>query len=107
MRTPVSIIVPRRACWLLVLAGCGERADTHDDHEEAAAEGGEEHHDEVEIDAKTAAEIGIRTAPVGPESCATHTKCRDCSRPSKEDMRACVRAIPAPSSQCVSASAMS
>ena len=53
----------------LVLAGCGEQADSHDDHDEAAhAEGGEEHHDEVQIDEKTAAELGIRTAKAGSGS---------------------------------------
>jgi cobalt-zinc-cadmium efflux system membrane fusion protein len=48
----------------LALAGCGERSDRHPDHDEETTEAA--HHDEVEIDEKTASELGIRTAPVGP-----------------------------------------
>lgn len=54
----------------LLLAGCGERSEKHAEHgdDEAghaeAAEGGD--HDEVTIDEKTAAEMGIKTAKVGP-----------------------------------------
>ena len=57
------------ACLVtLPLAGCGERSELQHDGEEAghaeAAEG--DHQDEVTIDEKTAAEMGIKTAKVGP-----------------------------------------
>jgi cobalt-zinc-cadmium efflux system membrane fusion protein len=47
----------------LALSGCGERTEEHEHehHEDVAA-----HHDEVTIDPKTAAELGLRTAKVGP-----------------------------------------
>ncbi len=62
MRTPACSLF-LTALLAAVLAGCGERSDTHAQDEEAAETA---HHDEVEIDAKTAAELGIRTAPAGP-----------------------------------------
>jgi len=46
----------------LVLAGCGQRENPEAHHEDEEAE----HHDESVIDQKTADELGIRTAKVGP-----------------------------------------
>jgi cobalt-zinc-cadmium efflux system membrane fusion protein len=61
-RIPAILIVVLAAG---LLAACGERQD--DEHAAPAAETGEAaHHDEVEIDEKTAAELGLRTAPAGP-----------------------------------------
>jgi len=53
----------------LVLAGCGQGEDSHSHHdsdEAGHAEAGEAEHDEAEIDEKTANELGIRSAKVGP-----------------------------------------
>jgi membrane fusion protein, heavy metal efflux system len=56
----------------LILAGCGERPDSRGPegkeagHAEHGEEAGGEHHDAAVIDGKTAAELGIRTARVGP-----------------------------------------
>jgi membrane fusion protein, heavy metal efflux system len=47
---------------VIALAGCGGKSAPPAEHEEQA----EAHHDEVEIDANTAAELGIRTSTVGP-----------------------------------------
>jgi cobalt-zinc-cadmium efflux system membrane fusion protein len=52
---------------VLALAGCGGKTEPAAEHEEhAEANHDEAHHDEVEIDANTAAELGLRTATVGP-----------------------------------------
>jgi cobalt-zinc-cadmium efflux system membrane fusion protein len=50
------------------LTGCERRSAAHqDEHTASQARADDtEHPDEVEIDAKTAAELGIRTAPAGP-----------------------------------------
>ena len=52
------------------LAGCGNgagEAEHHEEDEHGHAEAEEaEHHDEVTIDEKTAAELGVRTAKAGP-----------------------------------------
>jgi membrane fusion protein, heavy metal efflux system len=48
------------ALAVIGLTGCGERSEPP--HAESEAE----HHDEVKIDARTAAELGIRTAQAGP-----------------------------------------
>jgi cobalt-zinc-cadmium efflux system membrane fusion protein len=51
----------------LSLSACGERSDPHESgHHEAEGEGeGGEHHDEVQIDAETAAEMGVVVVNVG------------------------------------------
>jgi membrane fusion protein, heavy metal efflux system len=51
----------------LTLVGCGEHHEHHEEGEAAHSEAEEAgHHDEVRIDAKTAEELGIRVAQVGP-----------------------------------------
>lgn len=55
---------------MLALAGCGDRGEPHS-HEHAGGDGhgdaaAEPDHDVVEIDAKTAEELGIRVAAIGP-----------------------------------------
>jgi membrane fusion protein, heavy metal efflux system len=52
----------------LAIAGCGDRKESHADHhddEAAHKDGAAEHHDTVEIDEKTASELGVRTAKAG------------------------------------------
>lgn len=52
----------------LILAGCGAREDAEARHEEGEQHEGAEHQDVAEIDDKTAAELGIKTAKVGAGS---------------------------------------
>jgi cobalt-zinc-cadmium efflux system membrane fusion protein len=54
------------------LSACGDRGDSREHHADEKAGHGHaeseeaEHHDEVTIDETTAAELGVRTLPVGP-----------------------------------------
>jgi membrane fusion protein, heavy metal efflux system len=50
----------------LGLSACGERNEPQESHAEEHHEEGEAGHDVVTIDEKTAAELGLRTAAVGP-----------------------------------------